>query len=41
VPVPSPPEDVVYGIGRIDASGRIADRAVASAKTRERHGQIH
>jgi hypothetical protein len=26
-----PPEDVVYGIGRIDASGRIADRAVISA----------
>ena len=25
------PEDVVYGIGRIDASGRIADRAVTSA----------
>jgi hypothetical protein len=31
VPVPSAPEDVVYGIGRIDASGRIADRAVISA----------
>jgi hypothetical protein len=30
-PVPSAPEDVVYGIGRIDASGRIADRAVISA----------
>ena len=30
-PVPSLPEDVVYGIGRIDASGRIADRAVTSA----------
>jgi hypothetical protein len=30
-PVPSVPEDVVYGIGRIDASGRIADRAVISA----------
>src|SRR5690349_24345605 len=30
-PVPSAPEDVVYGIGRIDASGRIADRAVTSA----------
>ena len=29
--VPSVPEDVVYGIGRIDASGRIADRAVISA----------
>jgi hypothetical protein len=28
---PQPPEDVVYGIGRIDASGRIADRAVISA----------
>lgn len=31
VPVPSAPADVVYGIGRIDASGRIADRAVISA----------
>ena len=27
----SPPEDVVYGIGRVDASGRVADRAVACA----------
>ena len=31
VPVPAAPEDVVYGIGRIDASGRIADRAIISA----------
>ena len=31
VPVPPTPADVVYGIGRIDASGRIADRAVTSA----------
>jgi len=31
VPAPSVPEDVVYGIGRIDVSGRIADRAVISA----------
>ena len=31
VPVPTAPEDVVCGIGRIDASGRIADRAVISA----------
>jgi hypothetical protein len=31
IPAPSLPEDVVYGIGRIDASGRIADRAVTSA----------
>jgi hypothetical protein len=31
VPVQAAPEDVVYGIGRIDASGRIADRAVISA----------
>ena len=30
-PVPSVPDDVVYGIGRIDSSGRIADRAVISA----------
>ncbi len=32
-PVPVPPtlEDVAYGIGRIDASGRIADRTVTSA----------
>ncbi len=31
VPVPPAPEDVVYGLGRIDASGRIADRAVIAA----------
>jgi hypothetical protein len=31
MPAPSLPEDVVYGIGRIDASGRIADRIVISA----------
>ena len=31
VPVPSPPEDVVYGIARIDASGRICERAVITA----------
>ena len=31
LPVPPAPADVVYGIGRIDASGRIADRAVTSA----------
>jgi hypothetical protein len=30
-PVPSVRDDVVYGIGRIDASGRISDRAVISA----------
>ena len=30
-PLRSVPDDVVYGIGRIDASGRIADRAVISA----------
>ena len=30
-PVPPTPRDVVYGIGRIDACGRIADRAVISA----------
>ena len=30
-PVPSVPADVVYGIGRIDASGRIADRTITSA----------
>jgi hypothetical protein len=30
-PVPSAPQNVVYGIGCIDASGRIADRAVISA----------
>ena len=29
--MPPAPEDVVYGIGRIDASGRIADRTVTSA----------
>ena len=31
VPVPSAPDDVVYGIGRIDSSGRIADRTVIDA----------
>lgn len=35
LPLASPPReaptDVVYGIGRIDASGRIADRAITSA----------
>jgi len=31
VPVPAAPQDVVYGIGRVDASGRIADRTVTSA----------
>jgi len=29
--VPPAPGDVVYGIGRIDASGRIADQTVTSA----------
>ena len=29
--VPAAPSSVVYGIGRIDASGRIADRAVTRA----------
>jgi hypothetical protein len=31
VPVPSAPVDVVYGIGRIDASGRVADQGVLTA----------
>jgi bifunctional DNA-binding transcriptional regulator/antitoxin component of YhaV-PrlF toxin-antitoxin module len=31
VPVPPVPEGVVYGIGRIDSSGRIADRSITSA----------
>jgi bifunctional DNA-binding transcriptional regulator/antitoxin component of YhaV-PrlF toxin-antitoxin module len=30
-PPASPPPDVVYGIGRVDASGRVADRAVTCA----------
>ena len=30
-PLPPPPTDTVYGIGRLDASGRIADRTVTSA----------
>jgi len=30
-PVPSLPEDVVYGIARIDSSGRICERAVITA----------
>ena len=29
--VPPAPADVVYGFGRIDASGRVADRAITSA----------
>ena len=31
VPVPSLPEDVVYGIARIDSSGRICERAIIAA----------
>ena len=33
LPLASPPDrpDVVYGFGRIDASGRVADRAIISA----------
>jgi AbrB family looped-hinge helix DNA binding protein len=33
LPLAGPPErpDVVYGLGRIDASGRVADRAIISA----------
>jgi hypothetical protein len=30
-PVPVAPEDVVYGIARIDASGRICERAIITA----------
>jgi len=30
-PAGPPPRDVVYGIGRVDASGRVADRAVTCA----------
>ena len=30
-PASAPPGDVVYGGGRVDASGRVADRAVACA----------
>jgi hypothetical protein len=30
-PVPSPPEDAVYGIARVDASGRVCERAVITA----------
>jgi bifunctional DNA-binding transcriptional regulator/antitoxin component of YhaV-PrlF toxin-antitoxin module len=29
--IPAAPDDVLYGFGRIDASGRVADRAVTSA----------
>jgi hypothetical protein len=28
--IPAAPQDVVYGLGRIDASGRVGDRAVTS-----------
>ena len=31
VPAPPAPEDVVYAFGRIDSSGRIADRSVTTA----------
>jgi hypothetical protein len=33
LPLPSPPDraDVVYGFGRIDASGRVADRMIITA----------
>lgn len=31
VPAPPAPEGVVYGIGRIDSSGPIADRTVTTA----------
>jgi len=31
VPVPSAPEEVAYGIARIDASGRICERAIITA----------
>ena len=31
VPVPSAPEGVVYGIARIDSSGRICERAIIAA----------
>jgi hypothetical protein len=29
--IPAVPDDVLYGLGRIDASGRVADRAITSA----------
>jgi len=29
--VPAVPDDVLYGVGRIDESGRVADRAMTSA----------
>ena len=29
--IPAAPDDVVYGFGRIDASGRVADRAITGA----------
>jgi hypothetical protein len=35
---PAAPEDVVYGIGRIDASGRVADRAITHTPPRWRSG---
>jgi hypothetical protein len=31
VPVPSAPEDVVYGVARIDSSGRVCERAIITA----------
>jgi bifunctional DNA-binding transcriptional regulator/antitoxin component of YhaV-PrlF toxin-antitoxin module len=29
--IPAVPDDVLYGLGRIDSSGRVADRAITSA----------
>jgi hypothetical protein len=29
--IPAAPDDVLYGFGRIDASGRVADRVITSA----------
>jgi hypothetical protein len=29
--IPAAPDDVLYGFGRIDASGRVADRAITGA----------
>ena len=31
--VPAVPDDVVYGFGRMDESGRVADRAMTSRRT--------
>jgi hypothetical protein len=43
MPLASPPgrPDVVYGFGRIDASGRVADRVTSLAKIASKEAPAH